>query len=334
MLHSSVRRVRKLLSASILSAMLAAATPVSAEVKDFPPGSFSDGQRYSLEDMQGKVVVLFFYEQNCPRCTGEIPNRNKVVEQFAGKPVKFFAVAAGDTLTEAKSYMTGNRLKMTTFSDLFGVMQGRYGTGQISLQNIWQFRVIGPKGNVVANTMEPADIEKALAGGAMWKYKDGGYDARLTPIIDALEWGQYVPAVRELKKFTKGGNKATQESAVKLWDTLKTEAKGWMDEAAKSIETEPAKAYDTYTKVAAAFVGDDLGKEADAALKTLVKNKAVLDELAARKMYDGLTVATARAQPTQKTAFIGQAQAIAKKYPETPTGKRAAELATELEGAK
>lgn len=313
--------------------MLAAALPAAADVKDFPPGSFNDGQRYSLEDMKGKVVVLFFYEQNCPRCTGEIPNRNKVVDQFAGKPVKFFAIGAGDTLMETKSYVTGNRLKMTSFSDVFGVMQYRYGTGQISLQNIWQFRVIGPKGDVVANSMDPADIERALSG-AIWKFKDGGYDQRLMPIIDALEWGQYVPAVRELKKYTKGGNKATQESANKLWDTLKTEAKGWMDEAAKAVETDPVKAYDTYTKVSAAFVGDDLGKEADAGLKSLAKNQAVTDELAARKMFELFYTASSKAMPQQKPQFIQQAQAIAKKYPETPTGKKAASLATELEGSK
>lgn len=313
--------------------MLAVAMPASADVKDFPPGSFSDGQRYSLEDMQGKVVVLFFYDQDCPKCRGLIPERNKVVDQFAGKPVKFFAVAAGDTLIDAKSYVAATRLKMTTFSDLFGVMQARYGTGTISLQNIYQFRVIGPKGNVVANSMEPADIERALSG-AMWKFKDAGYDQRLMPIIDALEWGQYVPAVRELKKYTKGGNKATMESANKLWDTLKTEAKGWMDEATKNIETDPVKAYDTYVKVSAAWVGEDLGKDADTALKSLAKNKAVNDELAARKMFESMSVASARAQATQKQAFVAQAQAIAKKYPESPTGKKAEALATEMASAK
>jgi len=332
MLRSTSRRVRAFISASILSAMLAAAMPVSAEVKDFPPGSFSDGNRYSLEEFEGKVVVLFFYEKDCPRCRGMIPERNKIVDQFAGKPVKFFAIGADDTLADTKSYVGSTRLKMTTFSDLFGVMQARYGTGKISLQNIWQFRVIGPDGSVVARTMDADAIEKALAS-AKWKYKDGGYDARLNPIIDALEWGQYVPAVRELRKYTKSGAKPTQESANKLMDVLKAEAKGWMDEAAKNIESEPVRAYDVYTKVAAAYAGDDLGKEADVALKNLKTNKTVVDELAARKMMDALSVASARAQSTQKQAFIEQARLIAKKYPETATGKAAEALASEMESS-
>lgn len=333
MLRSTVRRVRGFALSCILSAALAG--PVSAATApDFPPGVFSDGGRYSLADFEGKVVVLFFYEQNCPSCRNKIPDRNKVVDQFAGKPVKFFAVGPGDTLADISGYTRSTRLKMTSFSDLFGVMQSRYGM-QISLQNIYQFRVIGPDGSIVARNidMNPADIEKALAG-AKWKYKDGGYDPRLNPILEGLEWGQYVPAVRALRPLTKGGNKTVQESANKLWDVLKTEAKAEMDEAAKAIETDPVKAHDVYTKVSAAFVNDDLGKEAAEALKTLKTNKAVVDEMAARRMFDQFNAAAARAQLKQKPAFVAQARMIAQKYPETPTGKRAAEFADELEKAE
>lgn len=31
---------------------------------EFPPGSFTDGRTYSLADLRGKAVVLFFYEEN------------------------------------------------------------------------------------------------------------------------------------------------------------------------------------------------------------------------------------------------------------------------------
>ena len=222
---------------------------------------------------------------------------------------------------------------MTTFSDLFGVMQARYGM-EISLQNIYQFRVIGPDGTVVARNsdMNPADIEKALAT-AKWKYKDGGYHAGLNPVIDQLEWGQYEAALRQLKPATKAGNKAIQESAGKLLAAVKDEAKGWLEEAARTSETDPVRAYDLYARVAACFAGDDLGKQADGALKTLAKNKAVTDELAARKMYDGIAAMSAKAQMGQKAQFVTQAAGIAKKYPEAPTGKLAATLAEDLERA-
>ena len=33
------------------------------QAPDFPPGEFTDGGRYSLEDLRGKAVVLHMYEK-------------------------------------------------------------------------------------------------------------------------------------------------------------------------------------------------------------------------------------------------------------------------------
>jgi thiol-disulfide isomerase/thioredoxin len=329
----SIFSLRSLLCACFLCGLFSAGTSASAasEAADFPPGAFSDGGKYKLADFEGKVLVLFFYEQGCPTCRGLIPERNKVVDQFKDQPVKFIAVAPGDTLVDAIGYTRSTHLKMPAFSDLFGVMQTRYGFS-ISLRNIYQFRIIGPKGNIVGMSMEPAAIEKALSD-VKWKYKDGGYDKSLNTVIDMLEWNQYEPAVRQLKISTKAGNKTVAESATKLMDAVKAEGKGWLDEAAKASETDPIKAYDLYKKVSAVFAGDEMAKTADAALKTLAKDKTVVAELAARTMYDQLGTAAARAQMTQKPVFIKQAQAIATKYPDTATGKKAKAFAEDLEKA-
>lgn len=303
----------------------------SREAADFPPGAFSDGGHYRLADFEGKVLVLFFYEQNCPTCRGLIPKRNQVVDQFKDKPVKFLAVGPGDSLVETIAYTRDTHLKMPVFSDLFGVMQTRYGFN-ISLQNIYQFRIIGPKGDIVGMSMEPAEIERAVAN-VKWKYKDGGYDKSLNPIIDLLEWNQYEPALRQLKVATKAGNKSIAESANKLMEAVKAEGKTWLDEADKAKESDPVKAYDLYTKVSTVFAHEEMAKTADAALKALAKNKTVTQEVAARALYDQLSVAARRAAMTQKPQFIRQAQMVATKYPETPTGKKAKELAEDLERA-
>ena len=305
----------------------------AAGAADFPPGPFNDGGRYSLKDFEGKVLVLFFYEQDCPSCREKIPQRNQVVEQFKGKPVKFIAIGPGDTLTDVKSYVRSTQLKMPVFADTLGVMQHRYGQ-QISLRNIYQFRVIGPDGNIVAHSMDPAAIEKALAK-VKWKYKDGGYDPKLNNIIELLEWNQYAPALAQLKPLTKSGNKTVAESATKLWEAVKAEGQQWIQEAekAKTAEENPVKAFDLYSKVANAFAGDDLAKTADAALKPLRADKTVIAELAARKMYDQLNGVMANANPKKKQEIAGFCHKIATQYPQTPTGKKAAALAEQLQSA-
>jgi hypothetical protein len=53
---------------TLLLLCLAAPTALGAgnageEAADFPPGEFTDGGRYSLADLRGKVIVLHFYEK-------------------------------------------------------------------------------------------------------------------------------------------------------------------------------------------------------------------------------------------------------------------------------
>lgn len=51
-----------------LTLFLLAVTPATPQGKfgeqapDFPPGVFTDGNSYSLSSLQGRVVVLYFFE--------------------------------------------------------------------------------------------------------------------------------------------------------------------------------------------------------------------------------------------------------------------------------
>jgi peroxiredoxin len=331
----SSRRLPALIA--LLSAALAtwafapaarAAGNAGEQAPEFPPGSFSDGGQYKMSDFQGKVLVIFLYEQDCPKCRGEIPERNKVVEQFKGKPVKFIAVGAGDSLPDVMAYVRGTRLEMPSFADTFGVMEKRYGQ-HISLKNIYHFRVINPEGKIVGYDMKPETIEAALQN-VKWKYKDAGYDPRLNGVIDLLEWNQYEPAVRQLKPLMKA-SKGVGESATKLMEAVKAEGKGWLDEADKAKESDPIQAYDLYARVASVFPGDDMAKTADAAMKALKADKAVADELAARAMYQTLNGAMTKATLNQRAQVVAYCQQIAKKYPNAPAAKKATDLAQEIQ---
>jgi peroxiredoxin len=51
------------------------------------------GTKYRLSDLKGKVVVLNFWFINCPPCKQEIPELNKVVDDYKNKEVLFLAIA-------------------------------------------------------------------------------------------------------------------------------------------------------------------------------------------------------------------------------------------------
>jgi hypothetical protein len=61
------RRLAGMTAATVLLLCLAAASRgagnAGEQAPDFPPGEFTDGGRYSLEDLKGKAVVLYLYEK-------------------------------------------------------------------------------------------------------------------------------------------------------------------------------------------------------------------------------------------------------------------------------
>lgn len=308
-----------------------AARSAGAEPADFPPGMFTDNGHYSLKDFEGKVVVLYFGCPVCPTNRGSIPGRNKVVEQFKDKPVRFLAITPAP-MTEAKEYASTTKLEMPCFADGLGVMQHRYGTN-ISLQNIWQVRVIGPTGKLIANDMSAATIEKAVEG-VKWKYKDDGYDPKLAGIVDALEWNQFVPAMTALKPLLKQKNK-TGDSARALYEKVKTtDGAKWAAEAETAAGEDKIRAVELYSRLTACFPDDELGKHATAELKKLKTDKEVASEVAARQMYAQLSSVMSKAMPNQKASVINYCMNISQRYPDAPTGRAAASLAQELQDSK
>ena len=165
---TGMKMLKRITVAIVLSALCsipALAKPLNYGdiAPDFPPGEFSDGKQYKLSDYAGKqLVVLFFYEQECPTCRRTIPERNKVVQQFEGKPVKFLAIGAGDSLEEVKAYAAQTHLHMPIFADKRSVMQKAYGI-HISLGNIYQVRLVNLEGKIIAYDMNPSTLNTALS---------------------------------------------------------------------------------------------------------------------------------------------------------------------------
>ena len=60
---SRTRPLAPLLLLCLAATVARGAGRAGEQAPDFPPGEFSDGNRYSLEDLKGKAVVLYLYEK-------------------------------------------------------------------------------------------------------------------------------------------------------------------------------------------------------------------------------------------------------------------------------
>ena len=78
-------KLRSLVIVLLLSACLS----VSAQLKPYVQPDFTattmDGQKVTLSDLRGKVVVLDLWFINCPNCLAEIGELNRLVGEIQGK---------------------------------------------------------------------------------------------------------------------------------------------------------------------------------------------------------------------------------------------------------
>ncbi|HEX6125477.1 MAG TPA: TlpA disulfide reductase family protein [Pyrinomonadaceae bacterium] len=84
-------------------------------------GQALDGTMYDLPQLQGKVVVLTFWNTRCEICHSEIPNLNRVAERYRGKDVVFLAVTM-DNEARIHPYIKRNPFNFTILPNGFGVM--------------------------------------------------------------------------------------------------------------------------------------------------------------------------------------------------------------------
>ncbi|MEM6552540.1 MAG: redoxin domain-containing protein [Planctomycetota bacterium] len=295
---------------------------------EFPPGRFTDGKSRSIAQHRGEaVVVLFFYEQGCPKCRNLIPERNAIVEQYRDQPVAFYAIAAGDSLAQAKRYVSSTRLRMPTFADPLALMEGLYGF-EISLRNIYQFRVINPDGTLGAasSRLRTSDIDAALAK-LQPVHDPADYHDDLAAVVNLFNAGSYARATAQLRRFERSTDEALLASAQALRTAHNARGEARLAEAETLAEQDPVAAIDIYEDLAKTYAREPLAATARKAAAALKSDERVDQEQKARRMFKRLASAVARATPEQRDQVLAFAGKIAEEYPDTPTGRRAAALA-------
>ncbi|MDB2385436.1 redoxin domain-containing protein [Polaribacter sp.] len=74
---------------------------IDTEAPDFSARSMS-GKKFKTKDLKDKILVINFWFVNCPPCKKEIPQLNKLKNEFKGKNVEFIAFALDEEYKIAK----------------------------------------------------------------------------------------------------------------------------------------------------------------------------------------------------------------------------------------
>jgi peroxiredoxin len=75
-----------------------------------------DGRAHSLAALKGKTVVLNFWFTNCGGCVQEIPELNKLQQQYADKNVAFLALGLDDAI-RTRAFLTTHDFRYTLLTE-------------------------------------------------------------------------------------------------------------------------------------------------------------------------------------------------------------------------
>lgn len=301
----------------------------STSIIDFAPGTWTDGVERHLSDYKGKVIVVFSFDPSYLDSPKDVKKKLELYDLFRDKPVAFLGVINGRRdINLTKALLKQLDVNHPMYYDNIGQMSAPFPGGYYVY-----LRMIDAEGKLGFSGVTPSELDAALKD-VKWKYKEGGYDKKLDGIVDLFEWNHYEQGMKQLKPLRKSQNKEIAASAEKLFQDVHTEGEKWKAEADGAVESDPVKAFDLYTKLASVFAGEDLGKATAEPLKGLKSSKPLQDELAAREMFAKLNTVIPRARYEQRMDVADYCAGIRKKYPETPTGKKAAALNDDLMNAR
>ncbi|MCG2616662.1 TlpA family protein disulfide reductase [Terrimonas sp. NA20] len=114
--------------------------PASFVAKDL------EGNKYKLKDLIGKVVILNFWFVNCGPCRTEIPELNKLVEEYKDSSNVVFLAVALDEEKEVKRFVEKIPFNYQMITN------GRYITAEYGITVYPTHAVIDKEGKVLFHT--------------------------------------------------------------------------------------------------------------------------------------------------------------------------------------
>jgi thiol-disulfide isomerase/thioredoxin len=76
-----------------------------------------DGQRISMDDLQGKVVLLDFWATWCQPCREALPHLQKVAKKFQGQPLVILSVSLDQDEQKWKDFIGKNEMSWLQYRD-------------------------------------------------------------------------------------------------------------------------------------------------------------------------------------------------------------------------
>ncbi len=319
------------MTVNALVVLMIASQSVAAE---FPtsPAQWINATPISRANLEGKAALLWFFEEDCPRCRAKWPELIKSAKEFEGQPILFIAVNSGSSRQEIEQYVRQTRIPWPVVVDPNREFEKAVGVNEISLQNINQAYLLMPNGEFQPGrwTDVKGSAEQAVAN-ASFHVDPQGIPMALKSAWANVEFGRYSEAAASIKRSLNSPDAEIKAAAETLHGHIQSEIEAQLKAAAKAkADNETWTAYQLYEAILEQFGNYDLPSDVRSEIKQLTRDTEVREELTRQKQ---LELAIKQIQG-QNTALQKRGLALLKNIAESGTGdaaERAKALLTQLE---
>jgi thiol-disulfide isomerase/thioredoxin len=178
--YAMLRAATSCAFALVLAGLSFAESPDQNPTAQMPTESASwiNSGPLTLESLEGKGVVLWFFEEQCPRCKAAWPGLAALAKKHENEPVVFVAINSGNVPAAIQAYVKQNKVDWPVIVDTSRQMEKAAGVKEICLQNICQARLITPGGSLIMARWDDLEGAVQLAlQGAQWKIDPSGIPA-------------------------------------------------------------------------------------------------------------------------------------------------------------
>lgn len=116
-----------------------------------------DGERFSLEELRGKPVIVAFWATTCPECVREIPHFKALYEEYGDQGLELIAVAMEyDPESQVRSMVEDREMPYTIAMDRDGSIARAFGDVRLTPTTF----LIDPDGKIVSQRLGMVDIDR------------------------------------------------------------------------------------------------------------------------------------------------------------------------------
>jgi hypothetical protein len=295
------------------------------------PDQWINSAPLTYEAMRGKGIVLWYFEETCPKCAGKWPQLLKMAASGSHVPVLFVAVSSGTNRRQILAYIDKHNIDWPVIVDADRSFERASGVDEISLQNIYSSRVVTPAGKFAYGYWNdwPRTLTAASAD-AKWKVNYESLDATFHTAVRRAEFGDYRPAAAAIRKGLDDKSPEIRKTARQLRESIERKMRDEIKRRTSSLVADDKwERFVALDAIAKQFAPHELPKEEQAELEQLSRDKSVQQELLAAKAVDANTPLLSSTDQRERQRATSILEKVATKYPAT----RAAAHAKELLGA-